>query len=133
MTEASKSPQTNYAPAPAPAVGPGLALLLSLVVLPGLGQLLTGRLRKGAIMVGVLAIWLPVALVKLGRDMSVIMPDLLARSNEGAAITLAEIQNALAPMATGITWIFFPLLVIWFWALFDSIIYFIQIREAAKP
>ncbi len=126
------SPVPEAAPAPPagrrPIVGPVVALVLSVVVLPGLGQMLTGRLARGAVMAGAMALWVPVALIKVGRDLSRIMPDLMARAAEGEALSLGDIQRALAPEAGGLTWVFAPLAIIWLWTLADSIVYMLRQR-----
>ncbi|MDR1921249.1 MAG: hypothetical protein LBS31_05830 [Candidatus Adiutrix sp.] len=108
------------------AVSPAKALLLSAGVLPGLGQLLTGRPAKGALMAGSLLLWLPVAVVKAGSDLSRVMPQLMARAAAGQKIGFTDVQNALAPMAGDLTWLFMPLLAIWFWSVADSVIYWRQ-------
>jgi len=108
-------------------VEPLAALLLSAGLLPGLGQLLTGRLLKGALMVGAVTLWLPIALIKLGRDLSLVLPSLLEKS--GGSVSLVELQAALSPLAGGIIWLFAPLVTVWFWSLFDSIIYLRQSRQ----
>lgn len=115
-----------------PAVGPVLALVLSMVVLPGLGQMLTGRLGRGALMAGAVALWMPVALIKVGRDISAVLPDLMARAGGGEAVGLADIQAAMSPMADGLTWVFAPLAVVWFWALADSLRYLASRRKATS-
>ena len=122
----SLSPET--APRP-PSVGPWAALALSAVVLPGLGQLLTGRMVRGAIMAGSLALWLPVALIKLGRDLALVMPQLTERASAGQALTFADLQAVMSPMADGLVWLFLPLIFIWTWALADSIRYLVEIRR----
>ena len=112
-----------------PSVGPWAALALSAVVLPGLGQLLTGRMVRGAIMAGGLALWLPVALIKLGRDLALVMPQLTERASTGQALTFTDLQAAMSPMADGLVWLFLPLIFIWTWALADSIRYLVEIRR----
>ncbi|UQZ90138.1 hypothetical protein C4J81_13390 [Deltaproteobacteria bacterium Smac51] len=114
-----------------PMVGPIPALLLSILVLPGLGQLLTGRMARGAIMAGAIALWMPVAVIKAGRDLSTVLPPLAERANAGELLTFTDLQTAMAPMADGLTWLFMPLLVIWFWTLADSIKYALQNRNPA--
>lgn len=115
---------------PRKSVTPLMALLLSTFVLPGLGQLLTGRVLRGAIMAGALLLWAPVAIVKLGRDMLLVMPPLSARAEAGEALSFADLQSALAPMADGLLMLFLPLIVIWVWTLADSIKYILQSRGA---
>jgi hypothetical protein len=110
-------------------VTPLLALVLSAAVLPGLGQLLTGRVLRGAIMAGALLLWLPVAIVKLGRDLMLVLPPLSAQAEAGEALSFAALQNALAPMADGLLMLFLPLISVWVWSLADSIQYFIQSRK----
>ncbi len=122
MNAASENPRR-------PAIGPGLALILSMLILPGLGQLLTGRLARGAVMAGVLALWLPVVLVKVGMDLAAIMPELAAKVESGTQLGLADVQAALGPLAGGLSWVLVPPLVIWFWALADSIKYWLGQRK----
>ena len=110
-------------------VSPLTALVLSAVVLPGLGQILTGRLIRGAVMAGTLALWLPLALIKVGRDMAVVMPQLMAKTSTGEAVTFADFQAAMSPMAGGLVWLFLPLVFIWTWALADSIRYLVEMRR----
>lgn len=110
-------------------IGPGKALILSAVVLPGLGQLLTGRKIKGAIMAGSMTLWLPVALIKLFMDLGKAMPELSRRAAMGESLQLADLQAAMQPMAGGLVWVFLPLVVIWFWTVSDSVIYLLQNRR----
>lgn len=105
-------------------VTPMAALILSALVLPGLGQLLTGRMLRGAIMAGALLLWLPVAIVKLGRDLMLVLPPLTARAEAGELLSFADLQNSLAPMADGALMLFLPLIVVWVWSLVDSLQYF---------
>lgn len=105
------------------APSPRTALILSLLVLPGLGQMLTGRKIRGVIMAGVLALWLPIALIKLGLDLNKIMPELMARSAGGRALGLADLQELMSPLAGGMIWLFLPLVAVWLWSLADSIMY----------
>ena len=116
---------------PKPFSGPVVALFLSALVLPGLGQILTGRLGRGALMAGAVALWMPVAVIKAGRDISKITPDLLAKTADGSSLGLSDIQAAMNPMAGDLIWIFLPLITIWFWALADSILYLIHTRKKA--
>jgi hypothetical protein len=113
-----------------PAVGPGLALVLSMLILPGLGQMLTGRLGRGAGMAGARVLWLPAVVIKIGLDLSAIMPDLMNQAAGGARPGLADVQAALAPLAGGLAWVLSPPLAIWFWALADSARYWRQSRGA---
>ncbi|MGL4208086.1 MAG: hypothetical protein ACRCTY_01730 [Candidatus Adiutrix sp.] len=110
-------------------VSPLIALLLSAFVLPGLGQLLTGRLAKGGLMAGVLLLWLPVAIIKVGRDISLVLPQLMAQKEAGLTLGLKDWQHALAPFADGLSWLFMPLIIVWFWALTDSIKYIIASKK----
>lgn len=126
MTEANSQPQT------AKAVSPWQSLALSAVVLPGLGQLLTGRKIKGAMMAMAAALWLPVALIKLFRDLAAVMPVLTQRAAGGEQLYFSDLQAAMQPMAGGLLWIFLPLVVIWFWSLGDSIIYILLNRKSGQ-
>lgn len=125
----SAEPESGPRPAVKPGIGPGLALILSMLILPGLGQLLTGRLARGAVMAGILALWLPVVLVKVGLDLSAIMPELAAKVESGAQLGLADVQTALGPLAGGLSWVLIPPLAVWFWALADSIKYWLDQRK----
>jgi hypothetical protein len=106
-----------------------MALVLSLLVLPGLGQMLTGRRLRGAVMAGLLALWLPAAIIKLGLDFNKIMPDLLARTAEGRALGLADLQELMSPLAGGLIWLLLPLAAVWLWALADSIVYVLHSKK----
>ncbi|MDR2945221.1 MAG: hypothetical protein LBV79_00525 [Candidatus Adiutrix sp.] len=106
---------------PSRPVSPTAALLLSALVLPGLGQLVTGRLLKGALMAVVPLLWLPLAFVKILRDLFKVMPELSAQAADGAAVTLTGLQEALRPMSGGLIWLLAPLAAVWLWSLVDSI------------
>ena len=110
-------------PAPSRPVSPVVALVLSAVILPGLGQMVTGRLLKGAMMSVVPLLWLPLAFVKIIRDLFKVMPELSDKAATGAAITFTEIQQALSPMAGDMVWLLAPLAAVWLWSLIDSIMY----------
>ncbi len=118
--------------APEPRIQPLTALLLSAAVLPGLGQLLTGRLLKGTLMVGAVTLWLPLALIKVGRDLALVLPGLMEMAHNGQPPTFTDLQAALSPMAGGLIWIFAPLLTVWFWALFDSVLYLTQNKNQSR-
>lgn len=120
-------PQT----AAGPHLNPLLALLASALILPGLGQLLSGRKILGALMIAATTLWLPVAVIKLFRDLNKVMPELLRRSAAGEHIGLSGLQEALRPMGGELLWVFLPLLTIWFWALADSIMYILAQRKKA--
>ena len=113
-------------------LSPIQALLVSAFVLPGVGQLLSGRKVRGALMTIATTLWLPVALIKLIRDLNLVLPELLQRSMVGEQIGFGDLQAALAPMADGLMWIFLPLLAIWFWSLTDSIMYIIESKRGPK-
>lgn len=110
-------------------LSPKVALLLSIVVLPGLGQLLTGRLLKGALMAGAVMLWLPAAVIKAMVDLNKVMPELSRRAASGEALMFSDLQAAMQPMAGSLLWLFLPLVVIWFWTLGDSILYILQQKE----
>lgn len=113
-------------PQPAPKrqqISPTAALVLSALVLPGLGQMVTGRLLKGALMSVVPLLWLPLAFVKVIRDLYRVMPELMDKASTGAVVTFTEIQQALSPMAGDLVWLLAPLGAVWLWSLVDSIIY----------
>lgn len=110
-------------------LSPLKALALSALILPGLGQILTGRRIRGAVMAALLALWLPAAIIKLGLDLSGIMPELMARSADGQALSLANIQDLMLPMAGNLLWLFLPLLTVWFWSLADSIVYCLRSKK----
>lgn len=114
-----------------PHLNPILALLASALVLPGLGQLLSGRKISGALMIAATTLWLPVALIKLFRDLNKVMPELVRRSSAGEHIGLSGLQEALQPMGGELLWVFLPLLTVWFWALTDSIMYILAQRKKA--
>lgn len=114
---------------PQRALSPLKALALSALVLPGLGQILTGRKIRGAIMAGLLALWLPVAIIKVGLDLNRVMPELAARAADGEALSLAGLQELMLPMAETLIWLFMPLLTIWFWSLADSIVYWLHDKK----
>lgn len=104
-------------------ISPLAALILSAVILPGLGQILTGRPGKGTVMAGAVALWLPVAMIKLVRDMSLILPELLEKTAGGSKLAFGDLQAALNPMADSLVWIFIPLVFVWFWSFTDSLMY----------
>ena len=104
-------------------VSPVTALVLSAVILPGLGQMVTGRLLKGALMAAVPLLWLPLAFVKVIRDLFKVMPELADKASAGAEVTFTEIQRAMSPMAGDLVWLLAPLAVVWLWSLADSIKY----------
>lgn len=107
-----------------PPVSPAKALFLSAVVLPGLGQMVTGRIGKGALMSVVPLLWLPVAIIKVSRDLYRVMPELIDNAASGAArITLADLQGAMVPMAGDLLWLLSPLAAVWLWSLVDSIMF----------
>jgi len=110
-------------------LSPLKALVLSALVLPGLGQILTGRKIRGAIMAGLLALWLPVAIIKVGLDLNKVMPELAARAADGEALSLAVLQELMLPMTDTLIWLFTPLLTIWFWSLADSIVYWLHDKK----
>lgn len=126
MTETAAQAQAGKA------VSPWQALALSLVILPGLGQLLTGRKIRGAMMAMAAALWLPVALLKLFKDLAAVLPGLSQRAAAGQQLYFSDLQAALSPMAGGLLWIFLPLVVVWFWTLSDSIIYILQNRKRGQ-
>lgn len=113
-------------------VSPLTALFLSAFLLPGLGQILTGRLAKGIIMAAAVALWLPLALIKLFRDLGQVMPELLARKAEAGALAFADFQAALHPMADSLAWLFSPLVLIWFWSFTDSLFYLAAVRKVSN-
>lgn len=113
-------------------LNPFLALLASTLVLPGLGQLLTGRKIRGALMTVATTLWLPVAVIKLIRDLNAVMPELVRRSAAGEQIGFSSLQEALQPMAGELLWIFMPLLAVWFWTLADSIIYIVECKTVNR-
>ncbi len=115
--------------APLQRVAPLTALLLSALVLPGLGQILTGYMLRGAIMAAALLLWLPVAAVRVGRDLMEVLPPLSARAEAGEILTFSDLQKAMAPLADGMLWVFLPLVVIWVWALADSIRHLVQSQK----
>ena len=110
----------NIRPRP---VSPVVALVLSAVILPGLGQIVTGRPLKGALMAVVPLLWLPLAFVKVIRDLFKVMPELVDQASAGAEVTFSEIQRAMSPMAGDLVWLLAPLAVVWLWSLIDSIMY----------
>lgn len=110
-------------------LSPLKALALSALILPGLGQILTGRKIRGAIMAVLLVLWLPAAIIKLGLDLNRVMPELMARSADGQALSLAGIQELMRPLAGSLVWLFLPLLAIWFWSLADSIVYYLRSKK----
>lgn len=126
--ETADQPGLAAAP-PQGGITPRTALALSLLVLPGLGQMLTGRRLRGAVMAGILALWLPAAMVKIGLDLNKIRPDLLARTTDGLALGLADLQELMSPLAGGLIWLFLPLAAVWLWALADSIVYVLRSKK----
>lgn len=113
-------------------VSPGQALALSVVILPGLGQLLTGRKIRGAMMALAAALWLPAALLKLFKDLGSTLPALSQRAVDGEQLRFCDLQAAMHPLADGLLWVFLPLLIVWFWTLSDSIIYILQSRKRGQ-
>lgn len=109
-------------------VTPLAALLLSVLVLPGLGQILTGRKIRGALMAGLLALWLPAAIIKVGLDLQKVMPQLLNIADSGTS-PLGNLQGVMSPMAGSLIWLFLPLAAIWLWSLADSIVYIRQMKK----
>lgn len=109
-------------------VTPLTALMLSVLVLPGLGQILTGRKIRGAIMAGLLALWLPAAIIKVGLDLQTVLPQLLIMTDSGMPL-LGSIQVAMSPMAGSLIWLFLPLAAIWLWSLADSIVYIRRMKN----
>lgn len=122
---AEGAPET--APPPKGGVSPLKALALSALILPGLGQILTGRKIRGAIMAVLLALWLPAAIIKVGLDLTRVMPELMMAG--GQALSLADVQALMRPLAGSLVWLFLPLLTIWFWSLADSIIYYLRSQK----
>lgn len=116
-------------PVPSRPVSPLAALLFSALILPGLGQMVTGRLAKGALMSAVPLLWLPVAAIKVGRDLYKVLPQLSQKAAEGLPVTFADIQAALSPMAGGLIWLIAPLAAVWLWSLIDSI-FFLKEQKA---
>ena len=108
---------------PSRQVSPVAALILSALVLPGLGQLVTGRLAKGALMSAVPLLWLPLAAIKVGRDLYKILPPLSQKASEGGTVTFADVQASLSPMAGDLWWLLAPLVAVWLWSLIDSIVF----------
>jgi TM2 domain-containing membrane protein YozV len=121
--EAAVDQADSAAAPPQEPLSPLMALVLSLLVLPGLGQMLTGRKIRGLVMAGALALWLPLAIIKIGLDLNKMMPELMARAADGQAVGLVDLQELMSPMAGGLIWLFLPLAAVWLWALVDSIIY----------
>lgn len=122
-------PQTQ-AGAPPVKIGPGVALLLSALILPGLGQLLTGRLAKGAAMALMAGLWFVVALIKIMRDLMKIAPQMAEKTLAGIQLTIVDYQEALRPMAEDLTWVLTPILLIWLWSLIDSFKYLFSLNRA---
>ena len=116
---ADVQPQTG----PQRPVSPVMALVLSALVLPGLGQMVTGRLGKGALMSVVPLIWLPVVVIKVIRDLYKVMPELTAKASAGETIAFTDVQQALNPMAGDLVWLLAPLAAVWLWSLIDSIMF----------
>ncbi|GHV57340.1 hypothetical protein FACS189460_3740 [Deltaproteobacteria bacterium] len=113
-------------------LSPFRALLVSAAVLPGLGQMLTGRLTRGLIMAGLLALWLPAVIIKVGLDFLKIWPALAARAERGDPVTLGDIQAAVAPLAGGLGWVLWPLAAIWLWSVTDALIFLLRRAGPAK-
>lgn len=109
-------------------VTPLTALVLSVLVLPGLGQILTGRKIRGALMAGLLALWLPAAIIKVGLDLQKVMPQLLSMANSETSL-LGNIQMVMSPMAGSLIWLFLPLAAIWLWSLADSVAYIRRMKN----
>lgn len=111
------------------ALTPLTALTVSALILPGLGQLLTGRRVRGGIMAGAMLVWLVVAIVRVGRDLMSVLPALTARAQAGEVLGFSDLQNVMAPLGAGMTWVFMPLVTIWVWSLADSIQYCLRSRR----
>lgn len=115
--------------AAAPRIGPIPALLLSMFIMPGLGQVVTGRLYRGMMMMGGMALWLPWAIINLGRDLNKVVTQIITENPE-TSLSLGQVQSAMAPLTeTSLSFIFLPLVIIWFWALGDSLGYLIRTRS----
>ena len=80
-------------------------------------------------MAGAVTIWLPVALIRLGRDLARVWPEIMASLAPGDTPSLSDFQEALQPLAGGLVWIFLPLLLIWLWTFTDSAIYILRNRK----
>ena len=117
-----------------PIVGPGKAMLLSLM-LPGLGQLFTGKIKRGLIMVVGITIWFIWAVVTLITDLNKVLPGLIEQVKaSGEGLSWVDVQQSMS-MQTGITslsWLFLPLIVIWVWSIADSFRYFMWVRRVSK-
>ena len=121
----------NEETSPRRTISPLMALIISAVVLPGMGQILTGRIGKGLLMAGAVALWLPVAVIKVGRDLSSIMPELMEKTADGSKLVFGDVQAALSPMADSLVWLFVPLTIVWFWSFTDSLMYLAATRKRA--
>ena len=104
---------------------PWLAAILSLFLVPGLPQLLSGRLTKGAILLVGTTLWLPIAFFKLAKDVALVVPDL----PEGSSLSFADLQAALAPLSGNIGWYLLPLLVLWFYSMAECFVFAWQARK----
>jgi len=78
------------------------------------------------------ALWLPVALLKLFKDLGSVLPALSQRAAGGEQLHFSDLQAAMHPLAGGLLWIFLPLLIVWFWSLGDSVIYLLQNRKRGQ-
>ena len=113
-------------------LGPFQALLVSALVLPGLGQILSGRQVRGALMVGAVTLSLPLVLIKVISDFGRLWPALAHRLENGEALALADLQAAAAPLAGGLAWALGPLLAVWLWSFIDAFIFFLRRAEPAE-
>lgn len=115
-----------------PLISPGKALLLSFM-LPGLGQLFTGRIKRGFIMTVGMFGWIIWATVTMIMDFKKVMPELLDQASEAgqSGLSLVDIQQSMALQtgATALAWLFLPLIVIWVWSIADSIRYFLEVKR----
>jgi hypothetical protein len=107
--------------------------VVSAAVLPGLGQMLTGRLTRGLVMAGALALWLPAVIIKVGLDFLNIWPTLADRVEEGSLVTLGDIQAAAAPLAGGLGWLLWPPAAVWLWSVTDALVFLLRRAEPAEP
>ena len=114
-------------------LSPFWALVVSAAVLPGLGQMLTGRLTRGLLMAGALALWLPAVIIKVGLDFLKVWPALAARLEGGNQVTLGDIQAAAAPLAGGLGWVLWPLAAVWLWSVTDALVFLLRRAEPAEP
>lgn len=111
-------------------ISPAVAILLSALVLPGLGQIFSpGRRGRGLIMAALAALWLPLALIKVGLDLNKIMPDLMSRAAAKGSLSLADLQELMSPMAGGLIWLLMPLAAIWLWAVADAVANYLRLKK----